>query len=296
MGFIILVILASCGASSKENTSLTDSQKSTITSTPVPCLTTGTVLALKVKPSQAVSRITTEIQVQVQKVLQNRIKGLGIADAVVQSVGEDRLEIFLPGNVDLPDVSQVIGNLAQLELRPQKIGAEAQLSVELEVHRQLLAKQDIARKSGNSNSIVESQKALQQNNRAISNLFEPTKLTGGNVSDASAVPQFGDTWGIKIQFDARGSKEFAKLTKNLAGTGRGLGIFVDDLLISSPVVSAEYAKQGIQGGSAVISGNFTPQQANDLALQIRAGALPPPVEIVSTNTFKKKVCQTPEKS
>jgi preprotein translocase subunit SecD len=87
-----------------------------------------------------------------------------------------------------------------------------------------------------------------------------------------------------LEFDAEGGRLFAELTKELAGTGRTLGIFLDDRLISSPVVGAEFAETGITGGRAVIQGRFTAQEANDLAVQLRGGALPVPVEIVENRT------------
>jgi len=63
-----------------------------------------------------------------------------------------------------------------------------------------------------------------------------------------------------------------------------LGIFLDQRLLSAPVVDARYAETGITGGTASISGNFTTQSANDLAVQLRGGALPVPVEVVENRT------------
>lgn len=77
---------------------------------------------------------------------------------------------------------------------------------------------------------------------------------------------------------------FAELTKNIAGTGRGLGIFLDNQLISAPVVGAQYAQTGIAGGGAEITGRFTSQEASDLAIQLRGGSLPLPVEVVENRT------------
>ena len=165
IGSIILVSLASCEVKNKENSSLADSLKSTVAFTPpVPCLTTGKVLVLKVKPSVQVARITPEILTQVRSILQNRMKGLGIDEAVIQASSENNLEIFLPDNADSDNASRVIGNLAQLEFRAQKIGTEEQFLVARQVHSELLAQQETAKKSGNSALIAKNQKALQQNN------------------------------------------------------------------------------------------------------------------------------------
>jgi preprotein translocase subunit SecD len=74
------------------------------------------------------------------------------------------------------------------------------------------------------------------------------------------------------------------LTKRLAGTGRAIGIFLDNELISSPIVGPEHAATGISGGNAIIQGRFTAQQANDLGVQLRGGSLPVPVEIAERRT------------
>ena len=89
-----------------------------------------------------------------------------------------------------------------------------------------------------------------------------------------------------LEFNDEGGKLFAELTKSIAGTGRTLGIFLDNKLISSPGVSAEYASTGIMGGRASISGGsgYTLEQARELALQLEGGALPLPVKIVENRT------------
>jgi preprotein translocase subunit SecD len=127
--------------------------------------------------------------------------------------------------------------------------------------------------------------SLQKSNEAIAKLFKSVDLTGKNLKDARPQPtQAGNLWEVAIAFDDEGGKKFAELTKNLAGTGRSIGIFLDNELISAPVVGAEFADTGIAGGRAVITGNFTLDSANDLAIQIRGGSLPFPVEVVENRT------------
>ena len=89
---------------------------------------------------------------------------------------------------------------------------------------------------------------------------------------------------MAIAFDDKGGDLFAKTTGEIGGTGRVLGIFLDDKLISSPSVGPEFQGKGITGNRAVITGNFTLDSATELALQLRAGALPVPVEIVENRT------------
>ncbi|MEO1446237.1 MAG: hypothetical protein AAFV46_08375, partial [Cyanobacteria bacterium J06635_11] len=67
---------------------------------------------------------------------------------------------------------------------------------------------------------------------------------------------------------------FAEQTKLMAGTGRTIGLFLDNVLLSTPVVSVDFADKGIDSGSAVISGNFTKAAAKALEIQLKSGALP----------------------
>jgi preprotein translocase subunit SecD len=89
---------------------------------------------------------------------------------------------------------------------------------------------------------------------------------------------------VGIRFDKEGGDKFAELTKRLAGTGRSIGIFLDNVLISAPIVGVEHAQTGIQGGGATITGNFDAKAATELAIQIKGGSLPVPIEIVENRT------------
>ena len=116
-------------------------------------------------------------------------------------------------------------------------------------------------------------------------MFEKTELTGEKLQKAAYEPtQTGDNWRVVLEFNDQGGKLFAEITKKVAGTGRSLGIFLDNQLISSPGVGVEYAQTGIMGGRAEISGAFTLEQARELALQLEGGALPVPVEIIENRT------------
>ncbi|HEY9706329.1 MAG TPA: protein translocase subunit SecD, partial [Allocoleopsis sp.] len=97
-------------------------------------------------------------------------------------------------------------------------------------------------------------------------------------------PTSTDNWEIGLKFDPEGGKIFGEITKDLAGTGRSIGIFLDNELISSPTVGPEFAKDGITGGSAVITGRFTTQEASELSAKLRGGSLPFPVQVVENRT------------
>src|SRR5439155_18136610 len=107
----------------------------------------------------------------------------------------------------------------------------------------------------------------------ISFNFEPA-LTGKDVQKAQVVydPNTGKPQ-VSLTFSSEGAKKFAALTKK--DIGKPIGIFLDQRLLSAPVVQQE-----IPDGNAVITGNFTVSEAKQLAQDINAGALPVPIYIV----------------
>lgn len=245
----------------------------------------GAQLTIQIKPTEEIQQITPRELEAVLSVVENRVNGLGVSEPVIQTVGSEQILVQLPGVNDPQQAERVLGGTAQLEFRKQIPGTEAQLLIEQQLRGELLQKQEELRTSGDEQAIAENQAALERSNEAISKLFEPVGLTGKNLKDALPQPtQTGNSWEVSIRFDAEGGEKFAQLTKELAGTGRSIGIFLDKALISAPVVGPEYAQTGISGGGAVITGNFTAQSANELAVQLRGGALPVPVEIVENRT------------
>lgn len=219
----------------------------------------GSQLTIQVKPSEEIKQITERELEAVERVIEGRINGLGVSEPVVQTVGQDQILVQLPGVSDPQQAERVLGGTAQLEFRQQKPGTEAQLIVEQQVRQDLLAKQAELRKSDDAAAIQKNQEALNRSNKAIADLFESTNppLTGKYLQDAFAEPTQGNNWNVAIRFAQRGGEVFAELTKNLAGTGRSIGIFLDNELISAPTVGPEFASSGITGGGAVITGRFT---------------------------------------
>lgn len=249
----------------------------------------GSQLTIQVKPTEEIQDIKAENLTDVKTVIENRINALGVSEPVVQTVGGDKILVQLPGVTDPQQAERILGGTAQLEFRQQKQGTEGQFRAEYEVKRQLEAQLAVLRRAAtteeNTAKIAELTQSINRSNEAILQLFESVGLTGKNLKDARPSPtQAGDAWEVVINFDGDGGDKFAEMTKNLAGTGRSIGIFLDNALISAPVVGVEFATTGITGGSAVITGNFTVESANDLAVQIRGGSLPFPVEVVENRT------------
>jgi len=245
----------------------------------------GSQLTIQVKTTPEFPKIEQRMLEDVQQIVENRVNGLGVSEAVVQTVGEDQILVQLPGVSDPQQAERVLGGTAQLDFREQVPGSEAQLAIERQVQRELLEKEVELKSSGNEVAIKENQAALKRSYEAISKLYKTTGLNGKNLKDAQAEPtQGGKDWKVVLRFDTPGGELFANMTKNLAGTGRTLGIYLDEKLISSPTVPVEFATSGITGGNVEITGSFTVQEANDLAVQLRGGALPVPVEIVENRT------------
>ena len=126
---------------------------------------------------------------------------------------------------------------------------------------------------------------LLDTNRRIVSLFEPPAFTGTHLIDAGRQQQpNSQAWEVTLRFDRVGGDEFAALTKSIAGTNRLLGIMLDGRSISEASVGPQFATAGITGGAASITGQFSAEQARDLEVQLRGGALPLPVEIVENRS------------
>ncbi len=240
-------------------------------------------LIIELQKTPEIPQITERELEAVKKVIEGRINGLGISKPVIKTVGADKILVQLPGVNDPQQAERVLGATAQLEFRRQKPNTETQLLAFQASRAELKFKQEELRKSTDKAATVKNQEDLQKSNQAIAKLFESTNppLTGKYLKDAYGQPSQGNNWNVAIRFDQKGGELFTELTKNLAGTGRSIGVFLDNELISAPSVGVEFAATGITGGSAVITGRFTAQQANDLGIQLRGGALPIPVKILS---------------
>ncbi|TSC86323.1 MAG: preprotein translocase subunit SecD [Microgenomates group bacterium Gr01-1014_7] len=191
----------------------------------------------------------------VKNVIEKRVNLYGVSEAVVQSskIGNSRrILVELPGLKDASSAANLVGKTAQLDFREMPATFSAQ---EIE-----------ATKSG----------------IPVIFLAKPTNLTGADLRKAQVT--FGGAQATKagpqvaIEFSDEGSKKFAELTRR--NINKPLPIFLDDQPISAPVVQQE-----ILGGSAVITGQFTTEEAKNLAIALNAGALPVPVKILEQRSI-----------
>jgi len=214
----------------------------------------GSQLTLQAQPTAQVPEITPEVMQGLVKVIEQRINGLGVSEPLIQISGRDQLFVQLAGVADPDRAVQLLGDTAQLEFRRQRIATE----------------------------IPPGDAPIEE----LQRIFEPVGLTGAMLTNALPQPprQGSQFWEVGLQFTPEGGEKFAELTKSLAGTGRSIGIFLDNRLISAPVVPAQFAATGITGGQAVITGTFDVNAATDLAIKLKAGALPVPVQVIENRT------------
>ncbi len=195
---------------------------------------------------------------QALETIRNRVDEFGVAEPTIQRTGTNGILVQLPGVQDPERAKRLIGKTAQLELR-------------------LLAASDSA-----PGAIVlpgESTDPATGLSAAISYSVEPTVLmTGEVISDARHRPgQFGDSPYVEFVLDSRGARIFERVTGE--AVGRQLAIVLDGRVQSAPVI-----RERIGGGRGIIEGGFTLDEARDLAIVLRAGALPAPVTIAEERT------------
>jgi preprotein translocase subunit SecD len=251
----------------------------------------GAQLTIQVSPSEAVKQITERDMEAVQKVIEKRINGLGVAESTVQLAGQDQLVVQLPGVSDPDQAERVLGGTAQLDFREQNEGTDQMLPIFSQNLRELQLKQLELRDGGDEKAIADNKALIKTSADEIVKLFKDVGLTGTNLTDA--FPDDGGTgnWSVAIRFDKDGGDKFAELTKRLAGTKRSIGIFLDNVLISAPVVGPEHKVTGIQGGGATITGNFDSKSARELGVQLKGGSLPFPIKIVEKRAISASLGQ-----
>jgi preprotein translocase subunit SecD len=247
----------------------------------------GAQLTLQAEPNpeQGIPQITPRIMEAAKYVVEQRINGLGVAEATIVVSGENQLSVQLPGVDNPAQAERVLGKTAQLDFRSQRQGTELEFRAQISIQQNLRNKQQVLKEGADTAAIAENEAAIKTNKESIKGLFDRSGLTGQYLKDAGAANGQGQgSWDVALTFDDKGGELFAKLTGQLGGTGRSLGIFLDDELISYPSVGVEFQGKGITGGRAVITGARSLQDATELALQLRAGALPVPVKLVENRT------------
>lgn len=234
----------------------------------------GTQIVLEAKDSPE-RQVDGDTVARTLEVLRHRVDQLGVAEPSLQRSGERRVIVELPGVYDPKEAVEVIGRTAQLAFHPV-LGLAGPASGEPAT---------TAPPAGDADLVL----ADEGGGRLR---LGPPALTGDAVGDARAEldPQLQARWQVAIELQGDGGRRWAALTgeaacQQLGDPTRRVAIVLDGQVISSPQVDPSVAcEQGIGGGQTVITGDFTGEEAGDLALLIRAGALPVPVEVVEQRT------------
>lgn len=218
----------------------------------------GQQFAFTISPKGLDAKIALAVS-QSLRIVENRVNALGTAEPVIQQQGKDRIVVQLPGVQNPDQVKSVIGRTAKLtfqlvcEAQPTGQGQNppqdcAAVPLKDDPNRDLWV-QTSSRATVDGADLVDARGSFDQNNRPV----------------------------VSFRFNTKGAERFAKLTRD--NVGRPFAIILDDKVVSSPVIN-----EPILGGSGQISGNFTPQETNDLAVVLRSGALPAKLTIVEERT------------
>jgi len=237
----------------------------------------GTQIVLEAQDTE-LDTVDPDTIARTLEVLRRRVDQLGVSEPTLQRSGDRRVIIELPGLTDPDEALEVIGKTAQLTFHPVL---------------------DIAAEQGRNNQSPSPSPSPGDDELVLADedgqslTLGPTVLTGDAVGDADAIldPQLGAQWQVTISFRGDGGDRWAELTGEAACASpadpqRRVAIVLDQEIISSPPVAEDVeCGVGITGGDTIISGSFTEDEAKELALQIRAGALPVPIEVVERRTI-----------
>ena len=206
--------------------------------------------------------------------IERRVNALGLAEATVQIIGENRILVELPGVTNRQQAIDTIQQTALLEFVDfGGLGSEAQQLV----GQLILTDQQVEIAAGRATS--EGAEATPDP-EAIERLVHPrtgqpftTIMTGSGLQTAAAEFDSRQGWIIRFELTEEGSAIFSSFTA--ARLNEPLAIVLDGEVLSAPVI------QDVLTTGGVISGRFTEEEANTLALQLRSGALPIPLRVES---------------
>ncbi len=266
----------------EEFTSLT-----VVSTTPKP---EGTQIELALKEKE-IKSVTENALSQSLEIIRNRIDQFGVTEPTIVRQGADEIVVQLPGVKDPQRAMDLIGRTAQLEFklvdsetkidlaglieqainggRLKREYSHAELNEVLKdqipPEREVYFRKEINRETGRSSRIP----VL---------LFSKSLMTGDAIK--TAIVQIGGNYNepyVSIELNEHGSRIFDQITRD--NVNRQLAIILDQIVQSAPVI-----QERISGGQAQITGAFTMDEASDLAIVLRAGALPAPVHVVQNVT------------
>jgi protein-export membrane protein SecD len=201
-----------------------------------------------------------------------RVNALGVGEATVQVQGSDRILVELPGVTDPAAAISTIQQTAQLEF--VNFSGLANTAQNFEGQRVLTTQQVLINQQLGDQPPAEGDTAPQLN--PLTGQPFDTVMTGAGLAGAVATVDQTGSWHINFELQPESSALFADYTG--ANIGQPMAIVLDGVVLSAPIIQAQLT------GSGVITGRFTEEEAKQLALQLRSGALPIPLRVESAET------------
>lgn len=234
-------------------------------------------------PENAFKRVETTSVEQAIEVIRNRIDQLGVSEPAIHRQGTNEIVVQLPGVKDPKKAVEIIGKTAQLEFK--LLDEETMLWKELPSIIKT-GEEESFLKQWNA-KIPEADEIVFQKivNKETGEVYKrpyivkkETLLTGDLLAEAhvSIDQRFNEPY-VSLRFNDTGAKIFEEITGKYVK--HRLAIILDGNLYSAPVI-----QEKIEGGNAQITGSFTMEEAKDLAIVLRAGALPAPVNLIQNVT------------
>ena len=219
----------------------------------------GGLIRLTVPQAAITERIRQTIEQSIQ-IVERRVNQLGTVEPVIQRQGTDRILVQVPGLQDPTELKRILGKTAKMEFRMVDTAVAPDAAAQGRVP-------------------PEDEILMSAQPPKIPYVIKKQVLvSGGELTDAQ--PGFDQRSGepiVTFRFNSSGSRKFAQATSE--NVGQPFAIVLDNEVISAPVI-----REPITGGSGQISGNFTVQAANELAILLRAGALPAPLTVIEERT------------
>lgn len=204
---------------------------------------------------EAVAQRAREAISQSIEIVRRRIDGTGAIDPEITREGDDRIVVELPGISDPQRIKALLGTTAKMTFRL------------------------LANSAGGTTAPPGATMLTDISTGQPLPVSDHVEVDGGDLTNAGAViDQQSGNWAVTFTFDRSGARAFADTTR--ANVGRRFAIVLDNKVIEAPVIQTP-----ITGGNGQITGNFTAQSATDLALMLRAGALPAPLSVIEQRSI-----------
>jgi len=219
----------------------------------------GGLIRLTYTDPAIVERVRQSVDQSIQ-IIERRVNELGTVEPLIEREGTDRILVQVPGLQDPTRLKQLLGKTAKLDFRMVDTGG----SVQQALQGQIPPDDDLLYSSSQPKTPYLIEKRVL--------------VSGADLTDAQ--PGFDQRTSepiVSFRFNTSGARKFAQVTQE--NVGKPFAIVLDNEVISAPVI-----REPILGGSGQISGSFTVQSANDLAILLRAGALPAPLTIIEERT------------